>query len=317
MNSKSKIKVGVIGVGVLGQVHTRIYSELSQAEVAGVYDINTARAKKVAKKYNTEFYKTIEEMLPHIQAASIAVPSDKHYEVAKILLEHNINMLIEKPITTSVGQAEDLVLRAEKKGVILQVGHVERFNPVMKYVEDVLTVPRFIECHRLAGFPKPRRGQKARGTEVSVVLDLMIHDLEIILHIVNSPIKEIRAVGIPVLTDTEDIANVRLAFQNGTVANITTSRVSAQPMRKIRIFQENAYISLDYQNQSGQIYKKRGKKISRNKIPIEKGEPLLNELSAFIGCISNSGKPLVTGQKASQALKLAVDIIHQIRKGSL
>ena len=313
---QEKVKTGVIGVGALGQWHAKIYSQLPAAELIGVYDINTRRAEKIARIYRAKVYREIEELASDIEAVSIAVPADKHFEVASLLIEHGVHILVEKPIATRTCDAEELVVRAQKHGIVLQVGHVERFNPVMPFLEGLLDFPRFIECHRLSPYPKARPGQQARGTEISVVLDLMIHDLEVIMHLLHSPVREIAAVGVPVLSSSEDIANVRLSFDNGCVANITASRISPKPMRKIRIFQKDIYISLDYQNQTGELYRKSGSKITRRNVPIEKGEPLFNELSSFVNCVRTHNKPVVSGEEGYAALKLAVRICQQLQKHS-
>ncbi len=225
-----------------------------------------------------------------------------------------VHLLVEKPIVVTTAEAEEMVSTASEKHLILQVGHQERFNPVMKFLEAVLHHPRFIEAHRLQPYPSPPLfGGRPRGTEVSVVLDLMIHDLEIILHLVRSPVREIRAVGVPVLSSTEDIASVRLTFENGCVANITTSRISPECLRKIRVFQDDAYISLDYRRQSGEIYRRVAGRIEKNRVPIEKGNPLESELVSFIECVRNRKSPVVSGEWAARALKLAVDIRRHIR----
>ena len=315
--SSSPVRVGVFGVGSLGQHHARIYSQLEGAQLAGVYDADRKQREKIAREHGTRPFDSMEELAACIDAASIAVPTDRHFEVAAPLLEKGIHLLVEKPIAATTEEAEQLVALAQKRKCILQVGHIERFNPVMKYLGDkVSKAPRFIEAHRLAPYPPPRLGLKPRGTEVSVVLDLMIHDLEIILHLVRSPVKNISAVGVNVLSQTEDIANVRLLFENGCVANITASRISLNKMRKIRLFLEDAYLSLDYQNQEGKLYERGGLLgIKWETVPIEKGEPLANELKSFVECVATQGQPVVSGEQASQALKLAVDIIHKIRLG--
>lgn len=311
-----KIRTGVVGVGSLGQWHARIYSELPSVELVGIYDIDMARAGGIAKKYGTRQYPDERSLASDIEAASVVVPADRHFDVANLLLERGIHVLVEKPIATRTGDAETMVALARKKGSILQVGHVERFNPVMKFLEGILTHPRFIEAHRLSPYPPVRGGQPPRGTEVSVVLDLMIHDLEIILHLVRSPVREIHAVGVPVLSPSEDIANVRLSFENGCVANVTTSRISPEAMRKIRVFQEDTYISLDYQDQSGDMYRKNGAKIEKSNVPIEKGDALTNELASFIACVKSRGNPVVSGAQAAEALELAVTICRHIREHS-
>jgi len=314
-----KIKVGVVGVGSLGQWHARVYSELPGAELVGVYDLNTRRAQDIADRYKTRVFTDFNELAAQVEAASIVVPADKHHAVAMKMLERGVNLLVEKPIAVTTAEAEQMVSAARERKLVLQVGHIERFNPVMKFLESILTRPRFIEAHRLTPYPAPPLfgGGKPRGTEVSVVLDLMIHDLEIIMHLVRSPVKEIRAVGVPVLSSSEDIANVRLAFENGCVANITTSRISAEAVRKIRVFQEDAYISLDYQRQAGDVYRRQAGRIERNKVPIERGDALENELASFIDCVRTRSSPVVSGEHAAAALTLAADICRQIHEDVL
>ena len=311
-----RVKVGVIGVGALGQHHARIYSELPEAQLMGVYDVDASRAAGIAKKQGVAVFPTLESVVAQCEAASVVVPTDRHREVAGLLLKHGLHLLVEKPIATTTTEAEQLVQMANEHTVILQVGHVERFNPVLGFLDSLQKPPRFIEAHRLAPYPPQREGLPPRGTEVSVVLDLMIHDLEVILHLVRAPVKAIHAVGIPVLSKTEDIANVRLVFENGCVANVTASRISPEKMRKIRTFFPDCYVSLDYQEQSGEIYRKDGPTITREKIAIERGEPLANELRAFIHCVAQRGQPVVSGAHAAEALKLAVAIVHRIREGA-
>lgn len=311
--SDHKVRVGVVGVGSLGQWHARIYSELAAAELVGVYDINQARAEEIARRYHTRAIPDMAELAGMVAAASIVVPADKHFEAAAHFLKRGVHLLVEKPIATRMADAEAMVAAAQQKNLVLQVGHVERFNPVLQFLESILVRPRFIEAHRLQPYPPARAGQSPRGTEVSVVLDLMIHDLEIILHLVRSPVREFHAVGVPVLSSSEDIANVRLEFENGCVANVTTSRISPEHLRKIRVFQEDAYISLDYEKQAGEIYRKTEARIERSKVPIEKGESLKNELTAFVECVQTRGTPVVSGEQAAEALKLAAAICRQIR----
>lgn len=316
MAIQNKIKVGVVGVGSLGQWHAKNYAAIQGAELVGVYDIDGKRALEIAEQYKTRAFASIEDLASAVEAASVVVPPSKHFEAARRLLEHGVHVLVEKPITESTREAEDLVALADKANRILQVGHVERFNPVLTVLENILTKPRFIEAHRLAPYPPPRPGFAPRGTEVSVVLDLMIHDLEIILHLVQSEVVHLHAVGVPVLSTSEDIANVRLSFANGCVANVTASRISPEALRKIRIFQEDAYISLDYRNQSGEIYRKLGFRIEKKDVPIEKDEPLLRELSSFVTCVREHITPRVGGRQAVNALKLAVQIVQKIREGA-
>lgn len=315
MSESRHIRVGVIGVGSLGQHHARIYSELASVQLVGVYDANAARAAEIAQRFNTQAFDTIEDLAANVEAASVAVPTHLHHAVASSLIQRGLHLLIEKPIAATTEEAEDLVRQAQQKGVILQVGHVERFNPVLGFLEERARSPRFIEAHRLAPFPPPREGLHPRGTEVNVVLDLMIHDLEIILHLVGSPVREVRAVGVPVLSGSEDIANVRLLFENGCVANVTASRISPERMRKIRVFTSDAYLSLDYQNQAGELFRKTATGIVRDEVPIEKGEPLALELRSFADCVRRRDRPVVSGEHAAEALKLAVDITHRMRQG--
>lgn len=314
--SDRKIRVGVIGVGSLGQHHARIYAGLPGAELVGVYDANPQTAAAVAEKNKTVACDSLEKLAKEIEAASIAVPTTLHRDVAMVLLNAGVHLLIEKPIAATTAEAEEIVALAQKKNLILQVGHIERFNPVMKFLEEAAPKPRFIEAHRLASYPPPREGLHPRGTEVSVILDLMIHDIEIILHLVNSRVKEIHAVGVPVLSPTEDIANVRLLFENGCVANITASRISSERMRKIRVFSGDSYISLDYQNQAGKMFRKAGAGIVPVEVPIEKGDQLTLELQSFVSCVARHGDPVVSGDHAAEALKLAMRIIAMVQKGS-
>lgn len=315
MSESRHIRVGVIGVGSLGQHHARIYSELESVQLVGVYDAQAARAAEIAQRFNTRVFDTIEDLAANVEAASVAVPTHLHHAVASSLIQRGVHLLIEKPIAATTEEAEDLVRQAQQMEVILQVGHVERFNPVLGFLEERARSPRFIEAHRLAPFPPPREGQHPRGTEVNVVLDLMIHDLEIILHLVGSPVREVRAVGVPVLSGSEDIANVRLLFENGCVANVTASRISPERMRKIRVFTSDAYLSLDYQNQAGELFRKTATGIVRDEVPIEKGEPLALELRSFADCVRRRDRPVVSGEHAAEALKLAVAITHRMRQG--
>jgi len=312
--SEGAVRMGVVGVGSLGQWHARIYSELPGVELVGVYDLNAARAEEIARRYRTRAVSDMADLAARVDAASIVVPADKHYEAAQPFLDRGVHLLVEKPIAANTADAEAMAAAAERKQLVLQVGHVERFNPVLAFLEGILTRPRFIEAHRLQPYPPMRAGQPPRGTEVSVVLDLMIHDLEIILHLVRSPLREFHAVGVPVLSASEDIANVRLEFENGCVANVTTSRISPESLRKIRVFQEDAYISLDYGRQAGDIYRKHPGRIERLKVPIEKGEPLQNELASFVECVRTHGTPRVSGAQAAEALRLAVAMCREMRE---
>jgi predicted dehydrogenase len=331
--------VAVLGVGALGKEHARIYSELAaagQAEFAGVYDVSTEKAQKFAQKYQVRAFASPAEAAAAADALNIVTPTFTHYEMAKPLLEQGKHVLVEKPMTDSSAQAAHLVQLALEKNCVFQVGHVERFNPIFKYLETAASEPRFIETHRLSPFP-------ARSTDIGVVLDLMIHDLDVVLAFVKSPVTSLDAVGIPVLSKSEDIANARLRFANGCIANLTVSRVSPERMRKIRVFSGGAapsYISLDYRAQEGFIYRiardgeeessllKKllaakdstivsefaGKRIVREPVPIAKDEPLKLELQHFVECVREKQTPMVSGESAKQALDLAFEITRQVQQ---
>ncbi|HEX4639148.1 MAG TPA: Gfo/Idh/MocA family oxidoreductase [Chthoniobacterales bacterium] len=302
-----KLRVGVVGVGHIGSNHARIYSELgSTSDFAAIYDVDLARANSIAKKLRTVAAKNLEEFAQLVDAASVATPTNTHHGIAKELLGRGKHLLVEKPIAENPEQATELAELAAANRLVLQVGHVERFNPVLSALEARLTHARFIEAHRLSPYPN-------RSTDIGVVLDLMIHDLEIVLHLVRSPVQNIDAVGIPVLSKGEDIANARIRFENGCVANITSSRISPERMRKIRVFQQDAYLSLDYEKQAGEIYRLENGKITRDKVPIEREEPLKQQLLSFIECAATGRQPKVTGFQATAALELAVEITKRIQ----
>src|SRR5881398_457639 len=300
-----KLRVGVVGVGHIGSNHARIYAELPHAEFVAVFDIDRGRAAEIAAKYKAKTAASLSEFAGMVDAASVATPTNAHFPIAQDLLARGKHLLIEKPITETTAQARELAGLAAARGLVLQVGHVERFNPVLSALEQRLTHPRFIEAHRLSPYPN-------RSTDIGVVLDLMIHDLEIILHLVNSTVENIDAVGVPVLSRGEDIANARLRFANGCIANITSSRISPERMRKIRVFQEDAYLSLDYQTQSGEIYRKEGREIIREPVAIEKEEPLRQQIASFVVCAVTGGEPKVSGSHAAAALELAMEITKRI-----
>jgi predicted dehydrogenase len=307
------LRVGVVGVGSLGQHHARIYAEREDVTLAGVCDADRERAAGIAARHNTRVYTDLDALAGAVDAASVAVPTEHHLAVAGALIEHGVHVLVEKPIAASTAEAGTLVELASRHDVILQVGHIERFNPVMRFLEDSLAAPRFIEAIRLSPYPTPGPAGVPRGADVSVVLDLMIHDLDIILHLVRAEVTAIHAVGVPVLSASEDIANVRLAFTNGCVANVTASRISAERMRKIRVFQDDSYVSLDYMEQSGHLYRKTGAGIARSSVPIDKAEPLAAELDAFVRCVRQRREPVVTGRHAADALRLAMEICRHVR----
>ena len=308
------LRVGVFGVGSLGEHHARIYSTLPGVELVGIYDTDTERADEVARSYSTRTFPTLDALVESIDAASVAVPTDAHLDVAGRLLAAGVHLLVEKPIAASTQEAETLVRLAQERNLILQVGHIERFNPVLGVLEQRPGPPRFIEAHRLAPYPPARPGAVPRGTEVSVVLDLMIHDIEIIFHLVRSPVAAVHAIGVPVLSASEDIANVRLVFENRCVANLTASRISAERMRKIRVFYDDAYVSLDYMNQTGEVHRRTAEGIVRDAIPIERDEPLKRELAAFTDCVRRRAEPLVSGRQAADALRMAVRIVQQMQQ---
>ena len=302
-------RVGVVGVGHIGKNHARLYSELPAAQFTAIYDTDRAVAEARAAEFGVKAAASLEEFAEQVDAASIATPTNTHFEVARILLERGKHLLVEKPIADNMAHASELAEAAAERGLVLQVGHVERFNPVLSALEKRLTNPRFIEAHRLSPYPN-------RSTDIGVVLDLMIHDLEIILHLVRSPVQAIDAVGVPVLSRGEDIANARIRFENGCVANITSSRISPEQMRKIRVFQEDVYLSLDYQNQTGDMYRRTPQGLQRDEVEIEREQPLKRELAAFIECAATGRAPKVSGFQAAAALELAVEITRRINPAS-
>ena len=305
MSKNSKIRCGVVGAGYLGQHHVRIYSDLGICELVGFVESNNARAVEISEKYQCRRFDSIQTLAEACDAVSVVVPTDLHCEVAIPLLEGGCHLLIEKPLCTSLEEAEAILRAARAGDRIIQVGHIEHYNPVMSYLEKAVTTPRFITADRLAPF-------NPRGTEVGVVLDLMIHDIGIILSLVQSPIKRLDAVGVNVLSQSEDIANARVQFENGCVANINTSRVSTKKVREIRIFQPSNYISLDFMNQSGHYLQKNGEKLVREDIPIEKDEPLRLELISFLDVVKHAGQPKVGAELGRSALELAIRITELI-----
>ena len=244
-----KIRVGVVGVGRLGSFHTKVYSRLDNVKLVGVCDCNLERAIEVGKKYHTASFSDYEDLFDKVDAASIAVPTSLHYNIAKDFLNHNIHVLIEKPVTKTLSEADELIDIARERKLILQVGHVERFNSAVLAIEPFLKKPKFIECQRLGPFHK-------RVKDVGVVLDLMIHDIDIVLGLIKQDVVNIEAVGLSTISDYEDVANVRLTFEDGTIADITASRVTKDVVRKMRIFQEESYLSLDYVTQDAAIFEK-------------------------------------------------------------
>ena len=300
-----KLRAGVAGSGSMGRNHARCYALIEEAELTAVYDADLERAKVVAEEFGAEAVDSLEALAEACDLASVAVPTVAHLEVGGDLMKRGVHVLMEKPIAPSVEEAGKLVDLAAEYDRILQIGHIERFNPVMRELEAKLNHPKFIESHRLSPFPN-------RSVDIGVVLDLMIHDLEIILHLVKSPVANIDAVGVPVLMKTEDIANARLRFENGCVANVTASRISPERMRKIRVFQDDGYLSLDYQEQTGEVFWKEGLEIRRAKVEVEKDEPLKLELAAFVESVREGKTPAVTGKQGADALAIALEITRQI-----
>lgn len=296
-----KIKTGVIGVGKLGSLHAKIYYKNTEVDLVGVYDTNERRCKEISNLYNTIAFPNPQELIKKADAISIAVPTTSHFEIAQYCLKKNIHILIEKPITANIEEAENLINLAKKSKSVIQVGHIERFNAAVQAICKMDKQPLFIECHRLGPYTP-------RGTDVSVTMDLMIHDINIISELVKSKIKKIDAVGTKILSDKNDIVNARITFTDNTVANLTSSRVSKESTRKIRIFQKEAYISLDYVKQKAMVYKKENNKIIKKELPVQKEEPLKAELQSFINCIKKDKTPVVSINDATHALKIALKI---------
>lgn len=307
MDSEKDLKVGVVGVGHLGEAHARIYKQMPGVKLVGVVDIDINRSRRIGKILNTDSYTDYKMLFSKVEAVSIVVPTDSHFKVAYDFLERDIHILVEKPVTRTVGEAEKLLELSKRKKLIFQVGHVERFNAGVIALERLVNIPRFIEVHRLSPY-------QTRGIEVGVVLDLMIHDLDIILQLTRVPVVRIEALGVKILTPFEDIANVRLTFSNGAVANITASRVSEERMRKIRIFQDDAYISLDYIGQKFSVYRKDGNRIFKEEVVLQKTEPLREELKDFVQCVRYGRSPRVPGEQGKEALELALEITRQIQR---
>jgi predicted dehydrogenase len=299
------LRVGVIGTGHMGINHVRVYSELPSCTLTAVHDRDSSAADAAARKFRTESVSSLEAFADRVDAATICTPTVTHYEIGKFLLARGKHLLIEKPLAENSAHAHELAAIAAANGCVLQVGHIERFNPALAALEAKLKNPRFLEVTRLSPFPN-------RSTDIGVVMDLMIHDIEIILHLVRSPITSMDPVGIAVLSKGEDIANVRFHFENGCVANVTASRISMDKLRKIRVFQEDAYLSLDYQKQDGVILRLDNGRIVREKVAVEKGEPLKNQLSSFIECAKAGLQPKVSGHAAAAALDIALEITRQI-----
>jgi predicted dehydrogenase len=305
-----KLRVGVIGVGHLGQHHARLYAALPGSTLVGVTDHDATRAQAVADKHGARLYPKVSALLSEVDAVSIAVPTSAHHAVAKLCLDAGVHVLVEKPITVTLPEAADLIDAARRRGCVLQVGHIERFNPGIRAVRSEIHAPGFIECHRLSPYGE-------RGTDVDVVLDLMIHDLDMVLSFKPGDVEEVRAAGVPVLSSTVDIANARIAFTSGCVANFTASRVSTTRMRKLRLFQRDAYLSVDYQARHAAILRRRVGANQRPEIFMEPAktiddEPLKLELEAFLHAIASGTPPVVSGEDGAAALALAHQVLASI-----
>jgi len=313
---KNRLRVAVIGVGHLGEYHVQKYLSIPDVEVVGVVDIDPDRANEIGQRYDLDAYVDRRDILGRVDAVSLAVTTQMHFDVAKDVLSKGVHMLIEKPITYDLSEADTLIGMARQRNLVLQVGLVERFNPAVVMMRPLLNSPVFIESHRMNLFTK-------RGLDVDVVLDLMIHDLDIILDIVQADVKHVHAVGMPVITDKTDIANARIVFEDGTAANLTASRVSGKMLRKIRVFQPDAYMSADCGKRQLTVISLDTKtrdsddfpQVSTSKEKCSEADPLADEISSFVDAVTNRSEPVVTGQDGRNALEVALGIIEQIERG--
>lgn len=304
------LRAGVIGVGHLGQHHARLYASLPGSQLIGVVDESIERAQMVADRHGARAFRTIDELLPQVDVLSVAVPTSGHYAVVRVCLNSGKHVLVEKPIAATPREAQELVQLANQKGCCVQVGHSERFNPVMALMRPHIGQPVFIECHRLSSFSE-------RGTDVDVVLDLMIHDLDLVLSLNPGPVEEVRAAGVTVLSSSIDIANARIQFQGGCVANLTSSRVSTNKMRRLRLFQRESYLSIDFQTRQGMIYRHPVEAGTKPTIEVEelKGsdeEPLKLQLESFLHAVSTGTRPVVSGEDGAAAVSIAHQILQAI-----
>jgi len=308
----SKLRVGVVGVGYLGRYHARIYAEMAAVDLVGVADVNQHTAEVIAKRYHCAAHYHADELLDQVDAVSIVVPTSAHKEVTLPFIENDVHVLLEKPVASTVEDAQSIVECAEKAGVVFQVGHLERFNAGIMSLAERAKDPKFIEAHRLGEFVE-------RATDVDVVTDLMIHDIDIVLSLVKSEITHIGAIGLPVLTEHADIANARLEFANGAVANVTASRVSTRKFRRIRVFAHDCYLALNFINQQIEVVKKgarpsgsRFPEIVVERIKVEPRQPLDAELEHFVNTVCTRGTPLVSGRDGLEALKVAMQVKEKI-----
>ena len=301
------LKVAVIGLGRLGGRHAEVYSKMPGVTLAGVCDTHEDRAQEVAEMCQTRAFTDYRRLLDIVDAASIVVPSEIHYKVSKDFLEHGVHLLIEKPITTVLSDADKILTLAKKRGLTVQVGHIERFNSAVRTIKGIIKKPRFIECQRVGPYDP-------RVAKTGVTLDLMIHDIDIVLDLVKAPIRKVESVGAFILSDTEDIANARITFADNIICDLTASRMSAEVTRKIRIFQNNAYIVLDYVKQEAFIHTKKNGRLHQQKIDITRQDSLKAELTDFIHCVKNGKRPLVSGKEGRDALALALRVTQQIKQ---
>jgi predicted dehydrogenase len=305
-----RVAAAVIGVGYLGRFHAEKYAASEKAKLVGVVDVNRQRADEIGAMVGARALTDYRQLFGSVQCVSIAVPTRSHYRVARDCIDAGVDVLVEKPLTADIGEARELVAAAQAKGVIMQVGHLERFNPAIRRLESVIKDPKFVECHRLAPFVE-------RGTDVDVVLDLMIHDIDVIASLVRAPVERVEAVGVSVLTDKPDIANARITFANGCIANVTSSRVSLKRERKVRFFQPDAYISIDYDQRRAQIFHKPAPgagwlDIRAENIEITDGDALADEIDSFLDCVRTRTVPLVGGAEGLRALEIASLISAQL-----
>jgi len=302
-----RLKVGVVGVGYFGQFHAEKYSKIKEVELVGVVDADPSRVREMAKRYRTQPFEHHVDLFKKVQAVSIAVPTPFHYSMTKDFFLQGIDVLLEKPISNTLEEADELVALAESRNLVFQLGHLERFNGALTGLEGRVQDPRFIESHRLGPFT-------GRGAEVDVVLDLMIHDIDIILSLVSSEVRQLQAAGVSILTPYPDIANARIEFENGCVASLTASRVSTDRIRKTRIFQPDGILSVDYLSQELFFSKKEKKmpEITTEQIPVQKTDLLEAEIQSFLQCVRNRNNPRVSGSDGRQALDLALRIMQRI-----
>jgi predicted dehydrogenase len=311
-----KIRAAVVGVGYLGRFHAQKYAQLADCALVGIVDNQPEAAARVAAEVQAPAYCDFHELLGKVDAVSVVTPTPTHYDIARAFLETGAHVLVEKPITETTEQAERLISAARQYARVLQVGHLERFNPTILAAESLLTRPRFIECHRLAPF-------KERGTDVNVVLDLMIHDIDLVQMIVGSPVADLDAIGSPVFSQEIDIANARLRFESGCVANVTASRVSLKAERKLRVFRDDAYLSLDLQQKILTVIRKRVPPASEGQLPVQieeqsfdQGDALLAEIESFVAAIRGERRVLVSGEDGLRALRTAIAITERVQGAS-